>query len=136
MNQALKTLRAVQWALLGSVLLYVALGVVVRPMRGSIDPSLSYLFTTLAVAVIGAIFVVRRTLVFRVEASLAKEPNEVVSLNHWRTGYIATYALCEGLALFGLVQRFLGASVGQAVPYFLGGFVLLLFFRPTQPERS
>lgn len=136
MNQVMKTLRAVQWALLGSIVLYVALGVVVRPVRGNIDPSLSYIFTTLAVAVIGAIFVVRRTLVFRVESSLANEPNEAVSLNHWRTGYIVTYALCEALALFGLVQRFLGARVEQSVPYYLGGFVLLVFFRPRQPERS
>lgn len=136
MDQTLKLLRLVQWALLGSIVLYVALGVVVRPMRGSIDPSLSYTFTTLAVAVIGMIFVVRRTMVFRAEATLANQPNEVVSLNHWRTGFIATYALCEALALFGLVQRLLGARLEQSVPYFLGGFVLLLFFRPRQPERS
>jgi F0F1-type ATP synthase membrane subunit c/vacuolar-type H+-ATPase subunit K len=136
MNQTLKTLRMVQWARLGSIILYAALGVMVRPIQRSIDPTISYLFTTLAVAVVGAIFVVRRTLVFRAEASLARDPNETLSLNHWRTGYIVTYALCEALALFGLVQRFLGASVEQSVPYYLGGFVLLVFFRPRQPETS
>jgi hypothetical protein len=136
MDQTLKLLRLVQWALLGSIVLYVALGVVVRPIQRNIDPTLSYTFTTLAVAVIGMIFVVRRTMVFRAEATLANQPNEVVSLNHWRTGYIATYALCEALALFGLVQRFLGARLEQSVPYFLGGFVLLVFFRPIRPEKS
>jgi len=133
MDQALKMLRAVQWALLGSMALYVVLGTVVHPIQRSIDPTLSYIFTTLAVPVIGIIFVVRRTLVFRAEGSLANEPNEVVSLSQWRTGYIVTYALCEALALFGLMQRFLGARVEQSVPYYLGGFVLLLFFRPRQP---
>lgn len=136
MNQTLKTLRMVQWALLGSIVLYAAVGIVVRLIQRSIDPTVSYLFTTLAVAVVGAIFVVRRTLVFRAEASLARNPNETLSLNHWRTGYIATYALCEALALFGLLQRFLGASVQQSVPYYVGGFILLAFFRPRQPEAT
>lgn len=136
MDQALKMLRAVQWALLGSMVLYVILGTIVHPIQRNIDPTLSYIFTTLAVAVIGVIFVVRRTLVFRAESSLANEPNEVVSLSQWRTGYIVTYALCEALALFGLMQRFLGARVEQSVPYYLGAFVLLLFFRPRQPARA
>lgn len=135
MDQSLKMLRAVQWALLGSIVLYVVLGIVVRPVQQNIDPALSYIFTTLAVAVIGVIFVVRRTLVFRAEGSLANEPNEVVSLSQWRTGYIVTYALCEALALFGLMQRFLGARVEQSVLYYLGGFVLLLFFWPRRPEK-
>jgi len=135
MNQAVKTLRAVQWSLLGSIVVYVALGVVVRPAMRGIDPTLSYLFTTLAVADIGVIFVVRRTLVFRAEATLATQPDDALSLNQWRTGHIVTYALCEALALFGLAQRFLGSSVQQEVPYFIGGFVLLLFFRP-QPPRT
>lgn len=134
MNQALKILRVVQWSLLGSILIYVALGVVVRPGFQGIDPTLSYLFTTLAVAVIGVIFVVRRTLVFRAESTLAREPENSLSLNQWKTGHIVTYALCEALALFGLAQRFLGSSVEQGVPYFLGGFVLLLFFRPQAPQ--
>ena len=136
MNQALKTLRAVQWALLGSIVVYAALGFLIKPLQSSIDPTVRYLFTTLGVAVVGIIFVVRRTLVFRVEASLAKDPDETVSLNHWRTGYIATYALCEALALFGLVERFLGAGVQQSVPYYLGGLILLIFFRPQPPETS
>jgi membrane associated rhomboid family serine protease len=134
MNQALKTLRAVQWSLLGSMVLYVALGVIVRPLLRSIDPSLSYLFTTLAVAIVGVIFVIRRTLVFRAEASLATQPEDPLSLSHWKTGYIATYALCEALALSGLVQHFLGSSLQQSALYYLGGFVLLLFFRPQPPQ--
>jgi hypothetical protein len=90
----------------------------------------------LGVAVVGVIFVVRRTLVLRAAESLATHPDDDLSLNHWRTGYLATYALCEALALFGLVQRFLGSSLQQSVPYYLGGFVLLFFFRPRQPASA
>ncbi|MGA1985267.1 MAG: hypothetical protein ABSG72_03270 [Candidatus Sulfotelmatobacter sp.] len=136
MTRALKTLRAVQWSMLASILLYGIVGEVAGPVARALDPTLSYVFTTLGVAIVGVIFVVRRTLVIRAAESLATEPDDSLSLNHWRTGYLATYALCEALALFGLVQRFLGCSLQQSVPYYLGGFVLLFFFRPRQPASA
>jgi hypothetical protein len=102
----------------------------------AVDPALSYLFTTLGVAVVGLIFVVRRTLVLRAEESLAIRPDDNLSLSHWRTGYFATYVLCEALALFGLIQRMLGSTLKQSAPYYIGGFVLLFFFRPRQPVTS
>ena len=136
MTRALKTLRAVQWAMLASILLYGIVGEVVRPVVRAVDPSLSYLFTTLGVAIVGVIFVVRRTLVLRAAESLATHPDDNLSLNHWRTGYFATYALCEALALFGLAQRFLGSSLQQSAPYYIGGFVLLFFFRAAAACRG
>jgi hypothetical protein len=136
MGSAVRTLRAVQWAMLGSILLYAALGVLIHAMARNLDPASSYLFTTLGVAIVGVIFVVRRTLVFRAEEILTTQPDNKVALNQWKTGYIATYSLCEALALFGLVQRFMGGSVQQSLPYYIGGFVLLFFFRPRQPELA
>jgi len=136
MLSALRTLRMLQWAMLASILLYVFVGQVVNPATRGLNPSISYLFATLSVAVIGIIFVVRRTLVFRAAAALASHPEDILSLNQWRTGYIATYALCEALALFGLTMRFLGGNLQASGPYYLGGFVLLFFFRPQQPEAE
>jgi len=122
--------------MLASIVLYVLVGQLAGPVTRALDPSLSYLFATLGVAIVGIIFVVRRTLVFRAEASLATQPEDTLSLNQWRTGYVATYALCEALALFGLVLRFVGGNLQQAMPYYLGGFVLLFFFRPHQPQTE
>src|SRR5580700_6399987 len=136
MTRALKTLRVVQWALLVSILLYGIVGEFLGPAARAVDPALSYLFSTLAVAIVGAIFVVRRTLVLRAAASLASHPEDDLSLNHWRTGYLATYALCEALALFGLIQRFLGCNLQQSALYYVGGFVLLFFFRARQPVAA
>jgi hypothetical protein len=133
MTKALKTLRAVQWSMLASIVLYGIVGEVVGPAARGVDATLSYLFATLSVAIIGVIFVVRRTLVLRAAESLATRPEDSLSLNHWRTGYIATYALCEALALFGLILRFRASPVQASVPYYLGGFALLLFFRPRPP---
>jgi hypothetical protein len=133
MPRALRTLRVVQCLMLASILLYGVLGEVVNPAARGVDPTLNYLFSTLGVAIVGVIFVVRRTLVLRAAASLATHPDDGISLNQWRTGYLATYALCEALALFGLVLRFLGCNFQQSVPFYIGGFVLLFFFRPRQP---
>jgi hypothetical protein len=136
MIRALQTLRTVQWAMLASIVLYGIAGEVVGPVPRGVDPTLSYLFATLSVAIVGAIFVVRRTLVFPAAESLAAHPEDNVSLEHWRTGYIATYCLCEALALFGLILRFRGSPLQASLSYYLGGFVLLLFFRPRAPAAS
>jgi hypothetical protein len=80
--------------------------------------------------------VVRRTLVLRSAESLASHPDDSLTLNHWKSGYIATYALCEALALFGLVLRFTGCRFEQSLPFYIGGFVLLFFFGPRQPVEA
>jgi hypothetical protein len=133
MVKALKSLRAVQRAMLASIVLYAGLGQILSPFGRTLDIAVAHLFTTLGVAVVGVIFVVRRTMVFRAEETLVSQPDDPVSLSHWKTGFIATYALCEALALFGLIERFLGAIPQQSYPYYIGGFVLMLFFRPRQP---
>jgi F0F1-type ATP synthase membrane subunit c/vacuolar-type H+-ATPase subunit K len=136
MARSLKTLRTVQWAMLLSILLYVAVGEVLGPRIQHVDPVLSYLFSTLAVGIVGTIFVVRRTLVLRAASTLARQPEDNLSLSQWKTGYITTYALCEALALFGLVLRFRGSELRQSLLFYIGGFVLLFFFRPRQPEAQ
>ncbi len=134
MTRALSMLRIVQWAMLASIALYAAVGQLAPPIARALDPAMSYLFATLGVAIVGIIFVVRRTLVFRAESSLATQPDEPLSLNQWRTGYIATYALCESLAVFGLILKFMGGGLQASIPYYLSGFILLFFFRPQQPS--
>ena len=108
MRNALKLLRTLQLTLLGSIVLYAIVGEVVGPFRGTANPTLSYVLTTVGVAVVGMILVVRRTLVLRSATTLAERPEDALTLNHWKTGYIATYALCETLSLFGLILRFMG----------------------------
>jgi F0F1-type ATP synthase membrane subunit c/vacuolar-type H+-ATPase subunit K len=136
MTKALQTLRMVQWSMLASIVLYGIVGEAVGPAPRGVDPALSYLFATLSVAIVGAILVVRRTLVLRAAESLATHPEDSLSINHWRTGYIITYALSEALALFGLILRLRGSPAQASVSYYLGGFVLLLFFRPKQPASA
>ena len=136
MTRTIKGLRALRLAMLGSILLYAVLGEVLGSRARVLDPSLSYVFTTAGVAIVGVIFVVRRTLVMRSAESLASHPEDSLSLGHWKSGYIATYALCEGLALFGWILRLMGCSFQQSLPFYIGGFVLLFFFGPREPVSA
>ena len=136
MKGTLRMLRIVQWTMLGSILVYVVIGEVLGPGGRAVDPSVSYVFSTASVAIVGVIFVVRRTLVLRSAESLGARPDDASSLSHWKNGYLATYVLCETLALFGLIQRFMGFNLQQSLPYYLGGFVLLFFFGPREPVSS
>jgi hypothetical protein len=74
--------------------------------------------------------------VLRSAENLVVHPDDSVTLNHWKSGYITTYALCEALALFGLILRFMGCSFQQSLPFYVGGFVLLSFFGPREPARA
>ena len=136
MGAIIRMLRAIQLAMLGSVVLYGVVGELAGPRPRPVDPTLAYVFSTLAVAVVGMIFVVRRTLVLRSAASLAANADDALTLSHWRTGYLTTYALCEALALLGLALRFLGSNLQGSVLYYVGGFVLLLFFGPKVPQGA
>lgn len=122
--------------MLGSILLYGVVGEVLGSRARGVDPSLSYVFTTAGVAIVGMIFVVRRTLVLRSAENLVSRPEDALTLSHWKNGYIATYALCEALALIGLILRLMGFSFQQSLPFYLGGFVLLFFFGPRKPASA
>jgi hypothetical protein len=136
MRSTVRRLRALRLAMLGSILLYAVLGEVLGSRTRVVDPSLSYVFTTAGVAIVGVIFVVRRTLVMRSAESLASRPDDSLSLGHWKSGYVTTYALCEGLALFGWILRLMGCSFQQSLPFYIGGFVLLFFFGPREPVSA
>jgi hypothetical protein len=136
MGNTVRTLRAVQWAMLASILLYGVVGELAGPHSTGVEQAFSYIFSCLAVALVGTIFIVRRTLVLQAELRLSSNPEDALSLRHWKNGYIATYALCEVLGLFGLVLRFRGAVLAQSALFYLGAFALLFFFRPRRPVAA
>jgi F0F1-type ATP synthase membrane subunit c/vacuolar-type H+-ATPase subunit K len=136
MESSLKLLRTVQVVMLASILLYVFLAERFGPAPKTTAPIVGYAISTLAVSAIGLIFVVRRTMVMGAESVLGATAEDAVALNRWRAGYIATYALCEAVALYGLVLRFTGSRFWQAMPFYLAGFILMLFFRPRRPSTT
>ena len=134
MEASLKMLRTVRIAMLVSILLYVFVGErTPHPVRPT-NLVFYYAMTFMAVGMIAAIFLLRRVMVIRAERILAHNAEDSVSLNRWRAGYIVTFALCEAIALYGFVLRFVGFSLAQVMPFY--GFVLLVFFRPRRPPNE
>ena len=135
MGVALRTIRLIQVAMLVSIGIYVVVGEVASRQLTT-DVKALYAISFASISLVGAILVVRKTLVLQSEAELRQKPGDPVTIARWRTGYIVTYALCEALALFGLVLRILGFTLAQVWPYYAGGFVLLLLFWPRRPEGT
>jgi len=84
--------------------------------------------------VVGAIFVVRKTLVLQSEAQLRERPEDFAIQSRWKMGYIVSYALCEALAMFGLVLRVMGFPLASVWPYYAASGVLFLLFWPRIPQ--
>src|ERR1700747_3323771 len=133
MESAIKVIRAIQIALLVSVVLYVIVGERVGTIPKLNDPVVFYVLSLATVTIVGVILVVRRTLVLQSAAALAVRPNDVATLNRWRAGHIMTYALAESIALFGLVLRLIGFTLSQVWSFYIAAFILLLFFGPRLP---
>jgi F0F1-type ATP synthase membrane subunit c/vacuolar-type H+-ATPase subunit K len=118
----------------------VGIFVVTGEMVGSIprfsDPTLFYALSLATITIVGVILVVRRTLVLQSAVTLAARPNDVATLNRWRTGYVMTYVLSEAIALFGLVLRLIGFSLSHVWSFYIAGFILLLFFGPRRPVAA
>jgi hypothetical protein len=133
MGTAVKTVRLIQIAMLVSVGIYAVVGEVAGRHLNT-DATVIYAISFASISVVGAILVVRKTMVLQSEAELKTKPGDPVMLARWKTGYFVTYALCEALALFGLVLRILGFTLNQVWPYYAGSFVLLLLFWPRAPQ--
>lgn len=135
MESALRLVRLVQIAMLVSIAMYVLVGEMVGR---SVAPNstMFYALSFVSISTVGAIVVVRRTLVLPSEVLLREKPEDSVLLTRWKTGYIVTYALCEALALFGLVLRMVGFKLVHVWSFYLGAFVLLFLFSPRAPREK
>ena len=127
--------RLVQIAMLVSIVLYVVLGELVGH-TGAANNGLFYGMSLASISILGAAFVVRRTLVLPAEALLKEKPADPLVQARWKTGYIFLYALCEALALFGLILRIAGFTLAHVWGFYLGGFLLLLLFSPRVPRSQ
>ena len=133
MGAALRTIRLFQIAMLVSIGIYAVVGELAG-RHLTTDAKALYAISFASISLVGAILVVRKTLVLQSEGELRLKPGDPVIVARWKTGYIVTYALCEALGLFGLVLRILGFALAQVWPYYAGSFVLLLLFWPRMPE--
>lgn len=136
MQNSLKVLRTIQWAMLLSIGLYAFMAARYGPDSKAVSLVFTYSIVVLAASMIAGILLVRRIIVKPAETTLAGDSENVVALNRWRIGYVATFALSEAVALYGVLLRFAGLEFQQVVPFLLAGFILMLFFGPRRPSNA
>jgi F0F1-type ATP synthase membrane subunit c/vacuolar-type H+-ATPase subunit K len=127
--------RLVQIAMLLSIVLYVVVGELIGRVAATND-ALFHTLSLASISTLGAALVVRRTLVLPAEALLREQPTDQLVQARWRTAYIVLYALCEALALFGLILRLAGFTLVHVWGFYVGGFLLLLLFSPRAPQSQ
>jgi hypothetical protein len=136
MDSARKILQMIRWAMLVSVLLYVAVGeFAARPPAAPPNLLLFYVLTFMAVTMVAVIMMLRRLFIKPAVDALGTLDTSPVIVNRWRTGYIVSYALSEAIALYGLVLRFLGFTLSQVAPFYVAGIILLLLLSPRRSEE-
>jgi hypothetical protein len=137
LSSAIRLVRQIQIAMLGSIALYAVAGErLVRSMAHGPANTLFHALSFISISLVGATVVVRRTLVLPSEALLKLRPDDALAVARWRTGYIFLYALCELLGLFGFVLRMDGFTLSNVWGFYLGAFLLLMLYSPRPPHSG
>jgi hypothetical protein len=129
-DASLKMLQIIRAAMLAAIVLYVVIAHMLLPHRPAPTITVLYIVTFVAVMDVILLIFLRRMFLSRPAAAVALQPADGKALVQWRAGYLLTYALSEAIALLGLVLNVLGFTVRQALPFYVAGFALILFFRP------
>ena len=128
-------MQIMQAAFLFSIALYAVMTKML-PANAASNVAVFKVLVLLAVGNVVTIFLLRRKLVQSAEKILSVQPEDTAALARWRTGYLITYAFSEAIALYGLVLHFMGFGFVQVLPFFIAGFVLILFYAPRRPAPT
>jgi|GraSoiStandDraft_30_1057271.scaffolds.fasta_scaffold25216_2 F0F1-type ATP synthase membrane subunit c/vacuolar-type H+-ATPase subunit K len=137
MESSVRLLRILHAAMLFSIVMYAVVGELAGPRQPHpMNPGFVLGLAMVSACTVLVVFLVRRTMVLRAAGVLAQQPSDAAALTRWRTGHIVTYALCESIAVYGLVLRMLGQTLGQIAPFYLAPFLLILYFVPRPPASD
>ncbi len=133
---SLRTLRTVRIALVGMALLYVWVGERDGPLPRPVNPLLRIAVSVFAVSIIPTVLLLRSRELQRAKDRLARQPGDVVALRRWRAIQLVVLACFLAIPLYGLVLRFQGGTLVQALPFYIVGIVLLSFLPLHEAERT
>ena len=130
-DSALRSLRLVHLILIASMLMYMWLpGRLQARPRQPLNPVFYGALVVMALLLVGATVLIRNLMLQKSVDQLALHPEDSGLLRRWYQGYIIILCLCEAIVLYGFVLRFMGATLLQSAPFYLGGLVLMLCFTP------
>jgi F0F1-type ATP synthase membrane subunit c/vacuolar-type H+-ATPase subunit K len=106
------------------------------PLPYDPKPIVLHFIVVMALGLVAGMFFVRQKFIIAAETVLSSQPNDPGALARLRGGYIVIWVLVETIVLYGLVLHYMGFSFAQVSPFFMGGFVLMLFMPPRRPAES
>ena len=133
MDSSLRRLQTIRFALLGNIVLYFLLSLY-SPARSGGSPQMFEILALTSAVISAAVFVLRGKVLGPSATLAALQPEDETARSLWRTAHIIMWALCEVIAMYGLLLRYLGSTVAQAAPFFAGGFILILLLGRRRPE--
>lgn len=123
-------LRKLHGMLLASILLYAYVGEKAGPSGPKDVSVIRHGLSLAALLSLGSLLVVRRKMVQSSQQALQLRPEDIDALVRWKMGNIASFMLCEAVALYGFVLRFLGSTLLEAAPFYVCALLLMLLFIP------
>ncbi|HXE90551.1 MAG TPA: hypothetical protein VNK82_06260 [Terriglobales bacterium] len=129
----LRQIRIIHLVMLLTIPLYFVTAEMLAPPTARDVRAIRQGIIVMALLFSGVAVVVRKRMLDSAVDILRLKPDDTPALVRWRAAHIVTFALCESVALFGLVLRFLGATTLEGAPFFAVAFVLMLVFRPVAP---
>jgi hypothetical protein len=118
------------------VFLYVWVGEKDAPTPRPVNQMLRIAVYALAVSIIPTTLWLRNKELRRAKAKLARQPGDVTALRRWRSIQLVVLACFLAIPLYGLVLRFQGGTLVQALPFYIVGIVLLLLVPLHEAERT
>ncbi len=138
-DQTVVSIRVVHAAFVMTIFLFVFALHTARLAERPVEPVIVIGISGVAVTDIGMGFYIRRRFMSAALRKLHTEGNEAQALNRWRMANIVSFCHAETVVLFGVVLKALGAGWKMGRPFFVVGFLLLLYWPPKlelPPEAS
>ena len=133
---SVKALRTARSVLLGIVFLYVWIGEKDGPVPRPVNPLLRVGLYVIAASLIPSTLWLRSRELKRAKNSLARQPGDVVAMRRWRAIQLVVLACFLAIPLYGLVLRFQGGTLVQALPFYIVGIVFLSFLPLHEAETT
>jgi hypothetical protein len=133
---SLRTLRTARIVLVGMVFLYVWIGEKDGPLPRPVNPLLHIAVYALAASILPTAIWLRSRELKRAKDRLARRPGDIVALRRWRAIQLVVLACFLAIPLYGLVLRFQGGTLVQALPFYIVGIVLISFLPLREAERT
>jgi len=140
MESALRVVRLLRGCMLGMVVLFVYMGERISRQAHHAPPQTVALIQGVLVVVcmglIAFMLFIRSRMLQSSESAFRHDPNDAAAVQRWRAAHLLSYGISEGIALYSMVLRIIGGTFYQVLPFYVAGFALLLFLRPTTWDSS